>query len=112
MQKMKNRAINALVEIGMPADIKGFEYIVDMMVLYQDEKERHSGIVNNYNSIAEKRNSTTSRVERAIRHAFGVAVSRGNAVAVEKYLSFDNTTNGNLLHLLYLRLEQEAEEEE
>lgn len=112
MKKMKNRAINALAEIGMPADIKGFEYIVDMMVLYQDEKERHAGIVNNYNSIAEKRNSTAPRVERAIRHAFGVAISKGNAVAVEKYLSFNNTTNGNLLHLLFLRLEQEAEEEE
>ena len=31
---MKNRAINALIEMGMPADTKGFEYIVDMMVLY------------------------------------------------------------------------------
>ena len=108
---MKNRAINALIEMGMPADLKGFEYIVDMMVLYQDDKERYDGIVNNYCTVAEKRNSTASKVERAIRHAFSVVLSRGNAVAVEKYLTFDNTTNGSLLHLLYLRLEQEAEGE-
>lgn len=37
---MKNRAINALVEMGMPADIKGFQYIVDAMCLFEEKEWR------------------------------------------------------------------------
>lgn len=108
---MKNRAINALLEMGMPADIKGFEYIVDIMIIYIDENARHDGMISIYEKVAEKRNTTVSRVERAIRHAFKIVFDKGNLEAVKKYLSFGNTTNGNLLHVLYLRLEQESEEE-
>lgn len=34
---MKNKTINALLEMGMPADIKGFHYIVDAMCLFEHE---------------------------------------------------------------------------
>ena len=108
---MKNRAINALLEMGMPADIKGFEYIIDIMLMYGDENVRYGGIMKTYELVAEKRNTTVSRVERAIRHAFKIVFDKGNLEAVKKYLSFGNTANGNLLHVLYLRLEQESEEE-
>lgn len=108
---MKNKAINALIEIGIPADIKGFEYIVDMMVMYQDEKLRHAGMAENYKEVAEKRNTTASKVERALRYAFSIALANGNREALMKYLSSTSTTNGSLLHVLYLRLEQEMEEE-
>ena len=108
---MKNKAINALIEIGIPADIKGFEYIVDMMVMYQDEKLRHAGMAEKYKAVAEKRNTTASKVERALRYAFSIALASGNQEALMKYLSSANTTNGSLLHVLYLRLEQEMEEE-
>lgn len=107
---MRNRAINALIEMGMPADLKGFEYIVDMMVLYQDEEERYAGIVKNYCTIAEKRNSTAPKIERAIRYAFEVVLIKGNLEAVKKYLSFVHTTNSSQLHLLYIRLKQQEEE--
>lgn len=108
---MKNRAINELLEMDMPANIKGFEYIVDIMTMYIDENVRHGGTIKAYEMVAEKRNTTASRVERAIRHAFSIALNNGNLEAVQKYLSFGNTKNGNLLHVLYLRLEQETEEE-
>ncbi len=106
---MKNRAINALIEMGMPADLKGFKYIVDMMVLYQDEDERFAGVISNYITIAQKRKTTASKVERAIRHAFSIVLTKGDLKAVEKYLSLQQTTNGNLLHVLYIRLTQEVE---
>lgn len=108
---MKNRTINALLEMGMPADIKGFEYITDIMIMFLDDKTRHAGMVKVYEMVADKRNTTASRVERAIRHAFAIVLDKGKLTAVQKYLTFNDTTNGNLLHVLYLRLEQECEEE-
>lgn len=104
---MKNKAINALLEMGMPADIKGFQYIVDAMLMFEDKEIRTGKITALYYEIGKKNNTTASRVERAIRHAFGIVLSFGKHKSVEKYLAFHNTTNGNLLHVLYLRLTQE-----
>lgn len=108
---MKNRAINALLEMGMPANIKGFEYITDIMVMYLDEETRHGRMMDVYEMVADKRNTVAYRVERAIRHAFSIVLNKGKLAAVQKYLTFDNANNSNLLHVLYLRLEQENEEE-
>lgn len=94
--------------MGIPANIKGFKYIVDIMVLFENNTEVYYGkITSLYVKVAEDNNSTASRVERAIRHAFGIAISKANTNAVHKYFtSVSNTTNGNLLHVLYLRLTQ------
>lgn len=104
---MKNKTINALLEMGMPAGIKGFQYIVEAMILFSDEKTRYGKIMFLYYEIAKKHNTKPTGVERAIRHAFGIVFEKGNLEAVEKYLTRKNTTNGNLLHVLYLRLAQE-----
>lgn len=104
---MKNKAINALVEMGMPADINGFQYITDAMCLFEEKEWRQGNITFLYMKIGKMNETTPSRVERAIRHAFGVVLTKGNLEAVEKYLTMQNPTNGNLLHVLYLRLSQE-----
>lgn len=104
---MKNRTVNALLSMGMPADIKGFGYIVEAMILFEEEEWREGKTTALYFKIAQRKNTTPSRVERAIRHAFGETLKKGNNEAIQKYLSFCNTTNGNLLHVLYLRLTQE-----
>lgn len=104
---MKNKTVNALIEMGMPADIRGFHYIVDAMCLFEEKEWRCGKIIPLYQKIGKMNNTTLSRVERAIRHAFGVVLTKGNSEIVEKYLTLQNTTNGNLLHVLYLRLSQE-----
>lgn len=104
---MKNKAINALIEMGMPADIKGFQYIVDAMCLFEDESWRRTKTTALYYKLGEMHNTTSTRVERAIRHAFGNIITKGDLKSIEKYLTMQNTTNGNLLHVLYLRLTQE-----
>lgn len=104
---MKNKAINVLIEMGMPADIKGFQYIVDAMLMFENEEIRTGKTTVLYYEIGKKHNATASRVERAIRHAFSIVLTKGNMEVVERYLSVQNTTNGNLLHVLYLRLTQE-----
>lgn len=104
---MKNKAINALIEMGMPADIKGFQYIIDAMCLFEDEQWRTGKTTALYFKIGTMHDTTASRVERAIRHAFGVVLTKGNLKEVEKYLTILDTKNGNLLHVFYLRLTQE-----
>lgn len=100
---MRNKAINALIKMGMPADIKGFQYIVDAMCLFNADYSTTAL----YSVVAQKNNTTSSRVERAIRHAFCVALKDGVPGYVDKYLTRNHATNGNLLHVLYLRLSQE-----
>ncbi len=100
---MKNKAINALIKIGMPADIKGFQYIVDAMCLFNPDYS----VTTIYALVAQKNNTTSSCVERAIRHAFGVVLKDGVSGYIDHYLTRNHTTNGNLLHVLYLRLTQE-----
>ena len=104
---MKNKAINALIEMGMPADIRGFQYIVDAMEMFVNKEVRTGKVTTLYYEIAKMHNTTASRVERTIRHAFSVVLTKGNLESVEKYLTLQNHTNGNLLHVLYLRLSQE-----
>lgn len=109
--QMKNKTINALLEMGAPANTKGFQYIVDAMCLFEDESWRSGKLMAVYWKLAEMHGDTYSRVERSIRHAFSVVITKGDLNAVEKYLTLQNTTNGNLLKTLYLRLSQEGENE-
>lgn len=104
---MKNKAVNALLEMGMPADIKGFRYIVDAMCMYEEDEWRNGKITVLYYEIGRRSADTASRVERAIRHAFSTVLSAGDPKVIEKYLTLQRPTNGNLLHTLYLRLRQE-----
>lgn len=104
---MKNKAINAMIEMGADAGNKGFQYIVDAMVLFQDGEIRNGKITVLYSKIAEMHNTSWENAERCIRHLFRTVLTKGNLKAVEKYLSTQKTTNNNLLHVFYLRLTQE-----
>lgn len=101
---MNNKAINALIEMGADAGNKGFQYIVDAIVLFQDGGIRNGKITVLYSKIAEMHNTSQSRVERCIRHSFKTVMEKGNQEAVKKYLPTQNRTNSNLLHIFYLRL--------
>lgn len=105
---MKNKAINALIEMGASASNKGFHYIVDAMVLFENDAFRCCNISSLYEEIAKMHNTSWTCVERCIRHQFQTILTKENVDVVEKYLSFRNTTNGNLLHVLYLRLTKEV----
>ena len=107
---MKNKAINALIKMGMPADNRGFKYIVDAMVLFEDEEIRYGKTCFLYHKIAQLNNTTPSRVERAMRHSFSEVLNKGCLDEVNKYLTFQRPTNSNLLAVLYIRLSQEEED--
>ncbi len=66
-------------EIGIPAHIKGYQYLRDSIILSVKDAEVINSITKIlYPTIAKKYQTTSSRVERAIRHAIEVAWSRGN----------------------------------
>lgn len=105
------RIENALLEMGIPAGVYGFKYIIEAVLLIDTEQYRNTKIVSVlYPTIAKKCNSTSSRVERAIRHAFEIArSSKDNYDAVEHYIGFMNCQNSNSLKMLHMRIKQECE---
>lgn len=105
---MKNKAINALIEMGVAANTIGFRYIVDAMCVMSEEPDFiHGKTTALYQCIAKRNDTSAAGVERAIRNAFSSVLRFGDMVAVDKYLSRVNTSAGNLLSVFYLKLAQE-----
>lgn len=109
---MRERVQEILMEIGIPANLKGFKYILDIMELFEeDEAWRNAKMMIVYEKVARMNKTNYCRVEKSIRYAFSNAVTYGDLALVEKYLSVVNVTNGNLLHTLYARVSEEQREE-
>lgn len=68
-----------LHELGVPSHIKGYQYIREGITVLYEKPDVIGGITKElYPDIAEKFDTTVSRVERAIRHAIEVSWNRGN----------------------------------
>ncbi len=68
-----------LHELGIPSHIKGYQYIREGISIIYERPETIGGITKElYPELAEKFDTTVSRVERAIRHAIEVSWNRGN----------------------------------
>lgn len=68
-----------LHELGMPSHIKGYQYIREAISMVYDNPEIVGGITKElYPTLADKFDTTVSRVERAIRHAIEVSWNRGD----------------------------------
>ena len=80
---------NVIHEIGVPAHIKGYQYLREaIMMVVQDIDIINQITKQLYPEIAEKYRTTPSRVERAIRHAIEVAWGRGKNDAVENIFGY------------------------
>ncbi|MEW6769803.1 MAG: sporulation transcription factor Spo0A [Bacillota bacterium] len=80
---------NIIHEIGVPAHIKGYHYLRDAILMVVNEINLLGGITKElYPMIAQKYNTTPSRVERAIRHAIELAWDRGNVEAISKFFGY------------------------
>ena len=76
---MKDYVIDVLMNIGVPAGIKGFTYICDAIELFNTDPYYPDGKISAlYIDIAKKYHTTPSRVERSIRHAFDIALTKGD----------------------------------
>ncbi len=80
---------NIIHEIGVPAHIKGYQYLRDAIVMSVNDMEMLNSITKVlYPTIAKKYDTTTSRVERAIRHAIEVAWSRGKMDTIDALFGY------------------------
>ena len=84
---------NIIHEIGVPAHIKGYQYLRDAIILSVNDMEMLNSITKIlYPTIAKKHQTTSSRVERAIRHAIEVAWSRGKMDTIDALFGYTVST--------------------
>lgn len=76
-------------EVGVPAHIKGYQYLRDAIVMSVKDMDMLNSITKIlYPTIAKKYQTTPSRVERAIRHAIEVAWSRGRMDTLDEMFGY------------------------
>lgn len=81
-------------QIGVPAHIKGYHYLREgIMMTVKDSSMINSVTKILYPTIAKKYGTTSSRVERAIRHAIEVALDRGDIDTLNAYFGFTIQNN-------------------
>ena len=76
-------------EIGVPAHIKGYQYLREAIILTIKDMEMINAVTKVlYPEVAKRFSTTPSRVERAIRHAIEVAWDRGDIEVLQKYFGY------------------------
>lgn len=112
---LESDVTNIIHEIGVPAHIKGYQYLRDAIMMSVDDSEMLNSITKIlYPSIAKQHATTPSRVERAIRHAIEVAWSRGKVDTIDELFGYTvhngkgKPTNSEFVALIAdkIRLEQ------
>lgn len=83
------RVTDVIHQIGVPAHIKGYQYLREAIMMAVEDMDAVSAITKVlYPSIAKKFHTTSSRVERAIRHAIEVAWDRGDIETLQSYFGY------------------------
>lgn len=92
LNKEKNLEVeitNLIHDIGVPAHIKGYQYLRDAITVVVNNMDIINQITKTlYPTIAERYNTTPSRVERAIRHAIEVAWARGKVETMDSIFGY------------------------
>lgn len=92
-ENLETRVTNMLHEIGIPAHIKGYHYLRDAIMMAVNDMDVLNAITKIlYPTVAKKYQTTSSRVERAIRHAIEVAWSRGKLDTLDELFGYTVST--------------------
>ena len=109
------RTTNMIHDVGVPAHIKGYQYIREAILLAVENEDIINAITKTlYPTLARKFNTTPSRVERAIRHAIEVAWNRGQIEMHDKIFGYTvnsnkgKPTNSEFIAMIADRLRLEA----
>ena len=87
-------------DVGVPAHVKGYQYLREAIMMAVDDKDVMRAITKVlYPQVARKFHSTSSRVERAIRHAIELAWERGDEETLRKFFGY-TISNARLRKLL------------
>ena len=104
---LEEKISRIFINVGIPPHIKGYSFLREGVVMAVNNPD----IINNitkklYPQIGEKYNTTSSKVERAIRHAIEVAWNRGriesinSILGVRAYIGAEKPTNGEFIALI------------
>ncbi len=86
---LKNLVTSVIHEIGVPAHIKGYQYLREAIIIAVNDMEVINAVTKVlYPAVAKRFGTTPSRVERAIRHAIEVAWDRGDLETLQKYFGY------------------------
>ena len=113
------RQVTAIIhEIGVPAHIKGYQYLREAITLTVADMEVINAVTKVlYPEVAKKFGTTASRVERAIRHAIEVAWDRGDLETLQKYFGYTvsnakgKPTNSEFIAMIADRISLERDPE-
>lgn len=106
-KQLDERITNIFITVGIPAHIKGYQFLREAIKMAIDSPEIINSITKKlYPSIASKFDTSASKVERAIRHAIEVAWNRGkieninNLFGIRVYGNNEKPTNGEFIALV------------
>ena len=106
-KQLEEKISNIFISIGIPAHIKGYQFLREAVKLAVVEPDIIASITKKlYPTIAEKFETSSSKVERGMRHAIEVAWNRGkieninNLFGLQIYGANDKPTNGELIALI------------
>ena len=86
---MEVKVTDILHQIGVPAHIKGYHYLRDSIIMSVENPDIINAVTKQlYPSVAKRFSTTSSRVERAIRHAIEVAWDRGDVDILNSYFGY------------------------
>lgn len=92
-RNLEGDVTNIIHEIGIPAHIKGYQFLRDAIIMSVNDMEMLNSITKIlYPTIAKMHQTTASRVERAIRHAIEVAWSRGKVDTIDELFGYTVST--------------------
>ena len=89
VRDLERQVTHIIHDIGVPAHIKGYQYLREAICLAVDDMEIINAVTKVlYPEVAKRYGTTASRVERAIRHAIEVAWDRGDLETLQKYFGY------------------------
>lgn len=106
-KEIEEKITNIFITVGIPAHIKGYQFLREAIKLSMENPDIINSITKKlYPSIAEKFDTSASKVERAIRHAIEVAWNRGKIENINSvfgltvYSNNEKPTNGEFIALV------------
>ena len=109
---LEGRVTGIIHEIGVPAHIKGYQYLREAIMIAVDDMDVINAVTKVlYPEVAKRFATTPSRVERAIRHAIEVAWDRGDLETLQHYFGYTvnsakgKPTNSEFIALIADRLQ-------
>lgn len=106
-RNLDEKIANLFISVGIPAHIKGYQYLREAIKMTVDNPDVIGSITKKlYPTIADRFQTSSSKVERAIRHAIEVAWNRGKIeninqiFGIKVYAPNEKPTNGEFIALI------------